>query len=91
MANPDKVTFCLGSDGSFQEGNDAEAARLAVAKQLNIKILFDDNDVTVSLTIKIVLTSIEFEYRLPVILPNVSRGTFIPLYDGTKLFEQHRS
>ena len=38
MANPDKVTICLGSDGSQMEGNDAEAARLAVAQQLNIKV-----------------------------------------------------
>jgi hypothetical protein len=37
LANPDKICFCLGSDGSQQEGNDAEAARLAVAKQLNVK------------------------------------------------------
>lgn len=31
---------------SFQEGNDAEAARLAVAQNLNVKLFFDDNDVT---------------------------------------------
>ncbi|CAD6578788.1 MAG: hypothetical protein CYPHOPRED_000673 [Cyphobasidiales sp. Tagirdzhanova-0007] len=37
MANRDKVIVCLGSDGSFQEGDDAEAARLAVAQNLNIK------------------------------------------------------
>ncbi len=48
MANPNKVVFCLGSDGSQQEGNDAEAARLAVAKKLNVKILVDDNDVTIA-------------------------------------------
>lgn len=48
MANRDKVVFCLGSDGSQQEGNDAEAARLAVAKQLNVKIIIDDNDVTIA-------------------------------------------
>ncbi|PLW23742.1 hypothetical protein PCASD_12622 [Puccinia coronata f. sp. avenae] len=29
MANRGKTIFCLGSDGSQQEGNDAEAARLA--------------------------------------------------------------
>lgn len=40
--------FCLGSDGSQQEGNDAEAARLAVAQQLNVKLLIDDNDVTIA-------------------------------------------
>jgi hypothetical protein len=48
MANPDKVVFCLGSDGSQQEGNDAEAARLAVARNLNVKLLIDDNDVTIA-------------------------------------------
>jgi len=48
MANRDKVVFCLGSDGSQQEGNDAEAARLAVAQNLNVKILIDDNDVTIA-------------------------------------------
>lgn len=48
MANKDKVVFCLGSDGSQQEGNDAEAARLAVAQNLNVKLLIDDNDVTIA-------------------------------------------
>ncbi len=48
MANPDKTVFCLGSDGSQQEGNDAEAARLSVSQQLNVKLLIDDNDVTIA-------------------------------------------
>ncbi|KAN0092643.1 thiamine diphosphate-binding fold [Tylopilus felleus] len=48
LAHRDKVIFCLGSDGSQQEGNDAEAARLAVAQGLNIKLLIDDNDVTIA-------------------------------------------
>ena len=48
FANRDKVVFLLGSDGSQQEGNDAEAARLAVAKNLNVKLLIDDNDVTIA-------------------------------------------
>ncbi|KAK0199960.1 thiamine diphosphate-binding protein [Desarmillaria ectypa] len=48
LANRDKNVFCLGSDGSQQEGNDAEAARLAVAKGLNVKLLIDDNDVTIA-------------------------------------------
>ncbi|MGY6276240.1 transketolase C-terminal domain-containing protein [Methylomonas sp. MgM2] len=48
VANPDKVVFCLGSDGSQQEGNDAEAARLAVAQGLNVKLIIDDNDVTIA-------------------------------------------
>ncbi|MCA9037661.1 MAG: transketolase [Planctomycetaceae bacterium] len=48
IANPGKVVFMLGSDGSQMEGNDAEAARLAVAQKLNIKLLIDDNDVTIA-------------------------------------------
>jgi len=48
LANRDKTVFCLGSDGSQQEGNDAEAARLAAAQKLNIKLLIDDNDVTIA-------------------------------------------
>jgi transketolase N-terminal domain/subunit len=48
FANRGKTVFCLGSDGSQQEGNDAEAARLAVAKNLNVKLLIDDNDVTIA-------------------------------------------
>ncbi|NJL23367.1 MAG: transketolase [Leptolyngbyaceae cyanobacterium SM1_3_5] len=48
LANPGKVVVCLGSDGSQQEGNDAEAARLAVAQHLNVKLLIDDNDVTIA-------------------------------------------
>jgi transketolase len=48
LANPGKAVFMLGSDGSQQEGDDAEAARLAVAKNINIKLLIDDNDVTIA-------------------------------------------
>lgn len=48
MANKDKTVFCLGSDGSQQEGNDAEAARIAVAQNLDVKLLIDDNDVTIA-------------------------------------------
>jgi transketolase N-terminal domain/subunit len=48
LANPDKIVVCLGSDGSQMEGNDAEAARLAVAHNLNVKLLIDDNDVTIA-------------------------------------------
>jgi transketolase C-terminal domain/subunit len=48
MANPGKAVVMLGSDGSQMEGDDAEAARLAVAKQLNVKILLDDNNVTIA-------------------------------------------
>lgn len=48
IANPDDVVLMLGSDGSQMEGNDAEAARLAVAQNLNVKLLIDDNDVTIA-------------------------------------------
>jgi transketolase len=48
MANPRKTLFCLGSDGSQQEGDDAEAARLAVAQGLSVKLIIDDNDVTIA-------------------------------------------
>jgi transketolase len=48
MANPDKAVVVLGSDGSQMEGDNAEAARLAVGRQLNVKILVDDNNVTIS-------------------------------------------
>ena len=47
-ANPDQAVVLLGSDGSQMEGDDAEAARLAVAQQLNVKLLIDDNNVTIS-------------------------------------------
>ncbi len=48
MAHPDKTVFMFGSDGSQMEGDDAEAARLAVAKQINVKLIIDDNDVTIA-------------------------------------------
>lgn len=48
MANPGKAVFMLGSDGAQMEGDDAEAARLSVAKQVNVKILVDDNNVTIA-------------------------------------------
>ena len=48
MANPDKAVVVLGSDGSQMEGDNAEAARLAVGRQLNVKLLVDDNNVTIS-------------------------------------------
>jgi len=48
MAHPDKTVIMFGSDGSQMEGNDAEAARLAVAQKLNVKLLIDDNDITIS-------------------------------------------
>jgi transketolase C-terminal domain/subunit len=48
LANPDKIVVMFGSDGSQMEGDDAEAARTAVAKGINIKLLLDDNNVTIA-------------------------------------------
>ncbi len=47
-AHPQQAVVLFGSDGSQMEGNDAEAARLAVAQQLNVKLLLDDNNVTIA-------------------------------------------
>jgi transketolase len=47
-ANPDKIVVMFGSDGCQQEGGDAEAARYAVAQKLNIKLMIDDNDITIA-------------------------------------------
>jgi transketolase len=46
--HPDRVVFLFGSDGSQQEGNNAEAARFAVARSLDVKVVIDENDVTIS-------------------------------------------
>lgn len=43
-----KQVVLFGSDGSQQEGNSAEAARFAVARGLDVKLVVDDNDVTIS-------------------------------------------
>src|SRR3954469_21907408 len=48
MANPEKAVVVLGSDGSQMEGDNAEAARLSVGKDLNVKVLVDDNNVTIA-------------------------------------------
>jgi len=48
LANPSKAVILLGSDGSQMEGDNAEAARLTVGKQLNVKVLVDDNNVTIA-------------------------------------------
>jgi len=48
MANPGKAVVVFGSDGAQQEGDDAEAARLAVALGLDVKLVIDDNDVTIA-------------------------------------------
>lgn len=48
IANPNKVVVMFGSDGAMQEGNDAEAARFCAANNLNVKIVVDDNNVTIA-------------------------------------------
>jgi len=47
-ANPGQSVVMFGSDGSQQEGNDAEAARFAVAQNLNVKLFIDDNNITIA-------------------------------------------
>ncbi len=47
-ADRSKIVVLFGSDGSQQEGDDAEAARYAVARGLNVKLVIDDNDVTIA-------------------------------------------
>ncbi len=47
-AFPDRIVVMFGSDGSQQEGADAEAARYAVARNLNVKLMIDDNNVTIA-------------------------------------------
>lgn len=47
-AYKDKTIVMFGSDGSQMEGDDAEAARYAVARNLNVKLFIDDNDVTIA-------------------------------------------
>lgn len=44
----DKTVVMFGSDGSQMEGDDAEAARYAVFRDLNVKLFIDDNDVTIA-------------------------------------------
>lgn len=48
LAHRDQTVVMFGSDGSQQEGTDAEAARLAVAQGLNVKVIIDDNNVTIA-------------------------------------------
>ncbi|MDR3631899.1 MAG: transketolase C-terminal domain-containing protein [Desulfocapsaceae bacterium] len=43
-----KTLVMFGSDGSQLEGDDAEAARYAVARNLKVKLIIDDNDVTIA-------------------------------------------
>ena len=47
-ANPDQQVFMFTSDGSQEEGNCAEAVRFAVANDLNVNMIADDNDVTIA-------------------------------------------
>jgi len=47
-ADTDKIIVMFGSDGSQMEGDNAEAARYAVARNLKVKLFIDDNDVTIA-------------------------------------------
>lgn len=47
-ADRSKTLVMFGSDGSQMEGDDAEAARYAVARNLKVKLFIDDNDVTIA-------------------------------------------
>merc|ERR1719359_2815122 len=48
LGNPSQVVCAFSSDGSQMEGNTAEAARIAAASGLNVKLFIDDNDVTIA-------------------------------------------
>jgi transketolase len=47
-ADRGKTVVMFGSDGSQMEGDNAEAARYAVARKLRVKLFIDDNDVTIA-------------------------------------------
>ena len=47
-ADRKKTVVMFGSDGSQMEGNNAEAARYAVSRNLSVKLFIDDNDVTIA-------------------------------------------
>jgi len=47
-ADSGKTVVMFGSDGSQMEGDNAEAARYAVARNLKVKLFIDDNDVTIA-------------------------------------------
>lgn len=47
-ADKGKRVVMFGSDGSQMEGDNAEAARYAAARNLNVKLVIDDNDVTIA-------------------------------------------
>ncbi len=47
-ADTEKTVVMFGSDGSQMEGDNAEAARYAVSRNLKVKLFIDDNDVTIA-------------------------------------------
>ncbi len=47
-ADPSRIVVMFGSDGSQMEGDNAEAARYAVARNLKVKLFIDDNDITIA-------------------------------------------
>ncbi|MHA1768219.1 MAG: transketolase C-terminal domain-containing protein, partial [Promethearchaeota archaeon] len=48
LANPHQKILMMGSDGSQQEGNSAEAARFAHTNHLEVKLFIDDNNMTIT-------------------------------------------
>jgi len=63
-AHPGKYVFLLSSDGSLQEGTDAEAARYAAAHGLKVILLVDDNNVTIESHTNDYLPGFEIEKTL---------------------------
>ena len=59
LANPGKTVVMFGSDGSQQEGNNAEAARFAVANNVAIKLFIDPGDRVITEPGELVEDSIE--------------------------------
>jgi transketolase len=47
LGYPQQKILMMGSDGSQEEGNNAEFARFAVAQNLDIKLFIDDNNMTI--------------------------------------------
>ncbi|MBN1498826.1 MAG: transketolase [Spirochaetes bacterium] len=87
-ANRDKKVIMLGSDGSQMEGDDAEAARYAVARNLNVKLFLDDNDVTIAGHPSVYLKGYELDKTLK------GHGLAVDTGDGEnipELFERIRA
>ncbi|MDA3900916.1 MAG: transketolase [Spirochaetes bacterium] len=78
-AHPEHRIVILGSDGSQMEGNDAEAARYAVAQSLDVHMFVDDNDVTISGHPSVYMKGFSVEQTLN------GHGLKVDVCDGTKI------